>query len=765
MAFITNLSLVRKITLLTTLGLILAIVVFGFLGMRAVNQATEAMLQDRLATASLVAQYLDETIGRALIELERTAQMIEYNGVNGNLEFQIGAFEDIYTRFSIYVSSIYIVNQEGQVIWSKQDDPRVRNINITYYTSISQAIREGKTTISGLTPAPVTHNSVVLLSSPIKEGKEVLVVAVDIGQSSMGGFVQPIKLGQTGYVEIVDQNGIVVTRTKPGPKLYPFEQSDHSGRFAELIATGEPTRGLCHTCHAPIQKVERKDVLAFVPLSQVHWGVVIRQSEEEALASVRELRQNLLFVGTGLIIIALLFVVITTRGIVNRIRILMAASQRIAEGDLISPLTSPQNDEIGKLTKSFEDMRIKLRTSYGDLEQRAKELSSLLTISDILTSVHDLSNIDTALDRTLDKTLEIIRKDTGGILLMDEERQMLCYRVHRGLSAKYVEEMCLKPGQGIAGKVAKTGESIIVEDILKEPLAAHSSLIKMEGLRASVSVPLYAKGKVLGVLNIASRDDYKFSSRDMRLLEGIAKQIAVAVEKARLYQEVQSQDVIRGELLHEIFSVQEEERRRIARELHDETSQVLASLTASHEAALSMIPAGEMEVKAILKRAQDLSISMLDDMHRLIYELRPTLLDDLGLVAAVRWLADTGLRAAGIKVYFKVAGRTRRLSPRLEITLFRVIQEAVGNIARHAHAKNVWLSLHFEKRDIGIYIKDDGKGFNLEEAISSKDRPRGLGLLGMKERVELIGGILNIRSHQVGGGTEIDINISTNNEV
>ena len=198
----------------------------------------------------------------------------------------------------------------------------------------------------------------------------------------------------------------------------------------------------------------------------------------------------------------------------------------------------------------------------------------------------------------------------------------------------------------------------------------------------------------------------------------------------------------------------------------------LKSLTIGHCAATDMTPLRGLPLQTLNCGSsalsdlsfvgdmplQSLSISMLDEIHKLIYELRPTLLDDLGLIAATRWLTDKNLRAAGVHVNFKTVGRERRLPRQLETTFFRAIQEAVYNIARHAHARNVIISLHFRKRAIRVHIRDDGRGFDVQEAIDSKDRPRGLGLLGMKERVELISGSLNIRS-QSGGGTEIVIEI------
>lgn len=409
------------------------------------------------------------------------------------------------------------------------------------------------------------------------------------------------------------------------------------------------------------------------------------------------------------------------------------------------------------MAQAFNDMRAKLNNSYGELEQRARDLSFLLSVSEILDSLVDSSDLDSALGGALSKTLEILKTDTGGILLLDEESQILSYRVHQGLSERYVRKMRCRLGEGIAGRAAQTGKAILVEDASTDPRAVYPDLIAAEGLRQFASVPLRSKDKVWGVINIASREPRKFSSHDVRLLQSIAGHIAIAIENAKLHQEAQRQNELRGELLREIFSIQEEERRRIARELHDETSQSLASLAASLEATISLLPAGADKARDGLRKAQALSIRILDEIQKVIHELRPTLLDDLGLVAATRWLTYNNLEQAGVMVNFKTIGQERRLPARLETTLFRVIQEAISNIVRHAHAKNAQVSLHFKKNTIEARVRDNGKGFDVNEAISSKDRPRGLGLLGMKERVKLVNGALNIQSRPAGGGTKINI--------
>jgi PAS domain S-box-containing protein len=211
-------------------------------------------------------------------------------------------------------------------------------------------------------------------------------------------------------------------------------------------------------------------------------------------------------------------------------------------------------------------------------------------------------------------------------------------------------------------------------------------------------------------------------------------------------------------------SIREEEKKKIARDLHDETSQVLASLHAHLEAAIGTLPEGESKTRDLLKKAQTLSTNILDDLHRLIYELRPAVIDELGLIAAINSMLDDNLKVDGLKVRFKTAGEVRRLSPALEITLFRVVQEAFSNVVKHSQASQVAIRVSFKRQSLKINIRDNGIGFDVQELINSKDKPRGLGLLGMRERVELANGSILIDSSP-GQGTAIAIEVPLNNGV
>ena len=543
MKFLTNLTLGKKITLLTAIGLLFGVGVFSSLGIRAVNQATETMLQDRMTTTRLVADYVDEALGRALFELKNTAQTIESDGASNKLEPQIEALESTYSHLSIYTHSIYLLDERGDILWNKPETVRSESFDISAYPSIGQAVSSGEPTISGLVSAPFIDTPVIFLTSPTRVerqgNKSVLVVAVDIAQSSIGGFVKPIRLGETGYVEIVDQNGIVVTRTEPGPKLAPFEKSDHSGRFAALISAGQPTRGVCHTCHEAEQTVEKRDVLVFVPLSQAGWGVVTRQSEEEALAPARELRQSLLLFGVGLVTVALLLVLITTRDVGSRIRVLTTASQRIAEGDLTSTVTTSGKDEVGILAQTLDDMRVKLKTSYGELEQKTKELSSLLSVSEILTSTLDLPPL---LDAVVAKAVEVIPGADGGVLLLqDTDQNSVLVQCAIGLDKDSLSQSVFAPDNGSSsGFISEAADEEQNDTAKRVATAFLESDILRSRMQSFICAEVFHRNRYIGSLIMVSFEDTQaFSESDHRLLQAIADDIAIAIERAQLTKEAE----------------------------------------------------------------------------------------------------------------------------------------------------------------------------------------------------------------------------------
>ena len=381
----------------------------------------------------------------------------------------------------------------------------------------------------------------------------------------------------------------------------------------------------------------------------------------------------------------------------------------------------------------------------------------LLALSRVSAAISGLEDLDAILKVALDNVLDLMNGTIGGILLLDERTQTLSYRVYRGLSTKYVEEMRLRLGEGIAGEVAQSGKSVLLEDISADPRVAHPDLVTTEGLKAFISVPLRAKDKVLGVVNVASYVTRSFSRNDMHLLYSIGDQLGVAIEQANLYERLRGARERLRKLARQNLVAEEEERRRIARELHDETSQSLSGIALQLQALLEMTAiSGSQDAEFItgLKKVQALTVQVHNEVSRLISDLRPALLDTLGLVPAVRQNAETRLQPLEINVSVKTKGAERRLPSDVEAALFRFTQGALGNIAQHSKAKNAAIVLEYRDDELLLRISDDGQGFDVSEITDVEESGRGRGLFTMKERRGFLSGTSWVESEN-GVGTAV----------
>ncbi len=236
-----------------------------------------------------------------------------------------------------------------------------------------------------------------------------------------------------------------------------------------------------------------------------------------------------------------------------------------------------------------------------------------------------------------------------------------------------------------------------------------------------------------------------------RQIQLLAVQQARLEAMERIQDELTKREALRRELLSHTVRAQEEERSRIARELHDETSQVLTAFSLDL-ATLKTIICDREEVITLVERLQSLSKQMSQGLYRLVHDLRPAQLDDLGLIPALEYLKDDSV-SSDLDVAIIIQGKARRLDPIIETVLFRVAQEALHNVVRHAQVEHARISLKYQPQEITLQVQDFGAGFN---PVQSFVPPRGWGLAGMKERVESVGGQLNIES-KPGKGTIVEV--------
>jgi len=416
----------------------------------------------------------------------------------------------------------------------------------------------------------------------------------------------------------------------------------------------------------------------------------------------------------------------------------------------------PLRDSLGN-TKAIVELRRDI-TAARELESQAtKGHHELLALSRVSAALSGLWDLDAILRVALDNVLRIMNGTIGGILLLNEQTQKLSYRVHQGLSTRYVEEMEMSLGEGITGRVAESGKAILLEDISADPRTAYPELVSTEGLKAFISVPLRAKDKVLGVIIVASHTPRSFSTNDMHLLHSIGDQLGVAIEQARLYERLRGARERLRRLARQNLAAEEEERRRIARELHDETSQSLSGLALQLQALVDIAEmSGNQDARfiATLKKVQSLTVQVHSEVSRLIADLRPALLDTLGLVPAVRQHAETRLHPLDIEVSVETRGVEKRLPSEVEASLFRFIQGAIGNIAQHSQAKNATIVLEYQDDEFSMRISDDGQGFDVSEITDIEESGRGRGLFSMRERIGYLGGTSGIES-EIGVGTAV----------
>ncbi|MDP2919415.1 MAG: GAF domain-containing protein [Dehalococcoidia bacterium] len=399
-------------------------------------------------------------------------------------------------------------------------------------------------------------------------------------------------------------------------------------------------------------------------------------------------------------------------------------------------------------------------TENKEQENRILEANQyLLALNAIGDVVSQTLNLDSILNAALDKTLELIKADAGNVLLIDEKTHTVSCAVQRGLPEHFFHTKGgIIPDNDTARKLIEQGETLVVDDIDKNP-ASTGWLITGDGLKAFIGVPLKSKKKVVGVLNIAGRNSRLFSRQDIHLLSAIGSTLGIAIENARLYQDVRLKEETRTELLRRVISAQEDERRRVARELHDVTSQALATVAVRLEAIANAPGATARNTENQFQDIRTLLATTSKEVHGLIYDLRPPLLDDLGLPAALQSCAQRTLAATGVQVHFEVAGREKVVPQEVAITVFRIGQEAITNIARHAKAESAYISLEFRDKGISVQIEDDGIGFDTTKPSSPSSGPEaGIGILGMKERASLLGGTVNIES-KPGNGTRINAEI------
>jgi signal transduction histidine kinase len=308
----------------------------------------------------------------------------------------------------------------------------------------------------------------------------------------------------------------------------------------------------------------------------------------------------------------------------------------------------------------------------------------------------------------------------------------------------------------VASAVFYERRPIIVEDVRASELTT-SELLKSLSVRSIIVLPLTAKSRFFGTINVMYRDKvHRFTQKEIAIAEGIAAHTAVALDNAELYSEIEAHRLELLSLSRKVVEAQEEERRRISRELHDEAGQALTAIKINIEMVERELPEASTGFRRRLVEARELVDLTLREVRRLSHELRPSILDDLGLLPALRWYTHNFSIRTGIAVSLMPEELPERLPPEIETILYRVVQEALTNVIKHSGAKLVTMNLYRNKGQCRLIVCDDGHGIGDPESSGE-----GIGLLGMRERVRLFGGTVVLESLERGAQLIVDVPVDS----
>lgn len=400
---------------------------------------------------------------------------------------------------------------------------------------------------------------------------------------------------------------------------------------------------------------------------------------------------------------------------------------------------------------------LKERDLIRALQDRIDELSVVNDMAQLMVSPCEPADL---YERSLHLLLRITRLQGGCVLLYDERQERFMPRARVGLSARFESKAALALSDPMVDEVLTLRRPLVVSDIDTTWRSGLMAAAAHEPLASMVCLPLMVKDKVVGLLVVGTRTRLAFSEADVALLSGLAAQLAVAIENVGLQRAGTEKQALIERLLGKVIQGQEDERKRLASEIHDGVAQSLAGMLSHVQVCQTLLNSGDTgKVRQELTAIRTIIADSVREVRQIIFDLRPSSLDDLGLLASLENFIKRYSRDTGIAVSFDTqAMPVQRLPSTLETTIFRIVQESLTNIKKHAQARTVRIRLGADAHGCTLRLSDDGVGFEVSEATEKFHRGVSQGVEGMRERISLLGGTFRIQS-AAGKGTQILVDI------
>ncbi len=520
---------------------------------------------------------------------------------------------------------------------------------------------------------------------------------------------------------------------------------------------------------------------------------VVYTEMEKTVAAGKKAHDTASTLLIGSILIAfmfgLLFVWLFSDYLTRPLVALREGATRIGEGNLSYRLDISRRDEVGDLARAFNLMAERLRESYQHLEERvAERTAQLWALNQASQSVVGELRIDRVLQTIADLALRLGDAEYAAVLVPRKDAASPPRFIVAPANMKEeLGNMAWPLGKGLLGWLMQAEHPLRIDDLAQHPRAAGFPEAHPE-MRSFLGIPIRVHGRTIGGLYLTNkRGGTTFSEEDEQLLLMLAAYAGIAIENARLYQELtkmnedlEARVAERTAELHAVSAeraeyaatlrqvlnrnvqIQEEERKRIAKGIHDGVSQWLMGALFELQAARVRLPAAAGDARQHLEEAQRVLREVKEEMRRVIYDLHPPLLESNGLATAIRNYIQELEAHSHLDLSFTVDGQPRRLPADQELALFRIGQEALANVIKHAESTNASVLLQYTADEVCLCVIDSGRGFDM--ALSQSSTRSQLGLLSMSERAAAVGARLEIVS-QPNQGTRVQVTVPLRSQI
>ncbi len=636
----------------------------------------------------------------------------------------------------LFDAGVVVLDRTGTVVASVPDAAHL------YGERFSELVAEGRTPrpenllVSDILSDTVVGLDVIAYSRPLVDttgeakGTVVGLFHAERGATRTSSFYRRIwelYIGRQGTAYLVDSHGRVIFHTD----TFLIGES-----FSGLAAVQGALAG--RTGALRTEDVEGEDVVAgYAPVPRTSWGLVTEERWSEVTRAIRPYNRFLLGLLMLGVVVPVAVVAFGVRRITQPIGELTKAAQEIASGNFSQRIDVHTGDELETLAQQFNAMAARLQASYADLERRvADRTRELATLNAVATVVSRSLELEEVMQAALQKTLETMEMEAGVAFRLDPPDR-LSLIAHQGLSETFVERVRhISLQESIAFRAVSKGAPA-VRSVEGYPEGWLKHLLQREGIGTVVGVPLIARDEVLGVLNLAARRQLIITAEERSLLASVGRQAGLAVENARLYERAEA-------------AAAAAERNRLAGELHDAVSQTLFSASMIADVLPRLWERDPEEARRRLEDIRRLTRGAMAEMRTLLWELRPSALLEAGLDELLGQLSKIAAGRASLKVALDAQPI---FSPPddVKVALYRIAQEALNNVVKHAEASHVAVSIHASQGGLEMHILDDGRGF------APEDVPGGhLGLTIMHERAQSIGAELSVAS-ELGVGTDVRV--------